>query len=65
MNVIVNPDFVFDIHKSAAVHSCLAVISQAYMDACSISDINYSKDTASSKLLYMNEVKGYKTHVQQ
>eukprot|EP00731_Ephydatia_muelleri_P001990 Em0001g1990a len=65
VNVIVNPDFVFDIYKSTTVHSCLSVISRAYIDACSTSDINYSKDTSSSKLLYVNEVKGYKSHVQQ
>ena len=65
VNVIKNPDFVFDIHKSATVDSCLSVISQTYIDACSTSEAKYTKDTPSSKLLYVNEVKGYKTHVQQ
>eukprot|EP00731_Ephydatia_muelleri_P021674 Em0014g265a len=65
VNVIKNPDFVFDIHKSATVDSCLSVISQAYIDACSTSEAKYSKDTPSSKLLYVNEVRGYKTHIQQ
>ena len=65
MNVIKNPDFVFDIHKSATVDSCLSVISQAYIDACSTSEAKYTKDTPSSKLLYVNEVRGYKTHIQQ
>eukprot|EP00731_Ephydatia_muelleri_P021672 Em0014g263a len=55
VNVIKNPDFVFDIHKSATVDSCLSVISQAYIDACSTSEAKYSKDTPSSKLLYVNE----------
>ena len=65
MNVIKNPDFVFDIHKSATVDSCLTVIAQAYIDACSTAELKYSKDTPSARLLYVNEVKKYKQDVQQ
>ena len=65
MNVIKNPDFVFDIHKSATVDSCLSVISQAYIDACSTSETKYTKDTPSAKLLYVNEVKQYKNQVRR
>ena len=63
MSLIKNPDFVFDIHKSATVESCLSVISQAYIDACSTTEAKYTKDTPSAKLLYVNEVKQYKDHV--
>ena len=65
VNVIKNPDFVFDIHKSATVDSCLTVIAQAYIDACSTAELKYSKDTPSARLLYVNEVKKYKQDVQQ
>ena len=63
VNLLKNPDFVFDIHKSVTVDSCLSVISQAYIDACSTSETKYTKDTPSAKLLYVNEVKQYKDHV--
>eukprot|EP00731_Ephydatia_muelleri_P021665 Em0014g256a len=65
VNVIKNPDFVFDIHKSATVDSCLSVISQAYIDACSTSETKYTKDTPSAKLLYVNEVKQYKNQIRR
>ena len=65
VNVIKNPDFVFDIHKSVTVDSCLTVIAQAYIDACSTAEMKYTKETPSARLLYVNEVKKYKQDVQQ
>ena len=65
VNLIKNPDFIFDIHKSATVDSCLTVIAQAYIDACSTAEVKYTKDTPSARLLYVNEVKKYKHDVQQ
>lgn len=38
MNLIKNPNFVFDIHKSNIVDSCLSVVAQTFMDSCSTSD---------------------------
>ena len=63
VNLLKNPDFLFDIHKSVTVDSCLSVISQAYIDACSTSETKYTKDTPSAKLLYANEMRQYKDHV--
>lgn len=65
VNLIKNPDFVFDINKSATVDSCLTVIAQAYIDATSTADIRYTKDTPSARLLYLNEVKKYKIEVEK
>ena len=65
VNVINNPDLALDIHKSATVDSCLSVISQAYIDACSTLETKCTKDTPSAKLLYVNEVNGYKDRVRQ
>ena len=65
VSLIKNPEFAFDIHKSATVDSCLSVISQAYIDACSTSEAKYTKDTPSAKLLYVNEVNRYKEGVRQ
>ncbi|CAI8038569.1 Plexin-A4 [Geodia barretti] len=65
VSLIKNPDFVFDIHKSATVDACLTIIAQAYIDACSTSEMKYNKNTPSAKLLYVNEVRSYKQEVQQ
>ncbi len=65
VNVIKNPDFLFDINKSATVDACLTVIAQAYIDACSTTEFKYSKDTPAARLLYVNDVKKYKSDVLQ
>lgn len=38
VNLIKNPNFIFDIHKSNIVDSCLSVVAQTFMDSCSTSD---------------------------
>jgi hypothetical protein len=38
VNLIKNPNFVFDLGKSNIVDSCLSVVAQTFMDACSTSD---------------------------
>lgn len=38
VNLIKNPNFVFDIHKTNIVDSCLSVVAQTFMDSCSTSD---------------------------
>ena len=38
MNLIKNPNFVFDLGKANIVDSCLSVVAQTFMDACSTSD---------------------------
>ena len=35
VNLLKNPEFLFDINKSALVNSSLSVVAQALMDACS------------------------------
>jgi len=35
VNLIKNPEFLFDIHKSHIVDSCLSIIAQTFMDSCS------------------------------
>ena len=52
VNIVKNPDFVFDIHKSNIVDACLSVVAQTLMDSCSMSEIRLTKDSPSSKLLY-------------
>ncbi|KAF9803702.1 hypothetical protein SFRURICE_012001 [Spodoptera frugiperda] len=65
VNLIKNPNFVFDVHKSNTVDSCLSVIAQTFMDSCSTSDHILGKDSPSSKLLYAKDIPVYKEWVER
>jgi len=65
VNVMKNPDFVFDIQKSSIVDSCLSVVAQTFMDSCSTSDQKLGKDSPSCKLLYAKEIPKYKHWVER
>lgn len=43
VNIIKNPQFVFDIEKTAHLDGCLSVIAQAFMDSFSLSDAQLGK----------------------
>jgi len=43
VNVIQNPQFIYDVRKSDAVDCCFAVIGQALIDSCSQSEHLLSK----------------------
>jgi len=63
VNLIKNPNFVFDLGKSHIVDSCLSVVAQTFMDACSTSEHQLGKDSPSSKLLYAKDIPIYKDWV--
>nr|CAB3264959.1 plexin-A2-like [Phallusia mammillata] len=63
VNMIKNPEFVFDIHKSAIVDCYLSVIAQAFMDSCSTAEYKYGKDSPSNKLLYAKDIPNYRRWV--
>ena len=65
VNVIKNPDFVFDIHKSNIVDACLSVVAQIFMDSCSLSEHRLGKDSPSSKLLYAKDIPRYRKWVER
>lgn len=65
VNTLKNPEFVFDIEKTTIVDSCLNVITQAFMDACTVTSIKLNKDAPSNKLLYAKDVKEYKKWVKE
>ncbi|XP_065211350.1 plexin-A1-like [Planococcus citri] len=65
VNLIKNPDFIFDIYKSNVVDSCLSVIAQAFMDSCSTSDILLSRNSPASKLLYAKDIPVNRKRVKQ
>ena len=63
VNFIKNPDFILDIHKSPTVDSCLSVIAQTFMDACSTSEHRLGKDSPSNKLLFAKDMPHYRSLV--
>uniref|UniRef100_M4AS82 Plexin D1 n=1 Tax=Xiphophorus maculatus TaxID=8083 RepID=M4AS82_XIPMA len=64
VNILKNPQFVFDIDKTDHMDACLSVIAQVFIDACSISDLQLGKDSPTNKLLYAKEIPEYKKNVQ-
>lgn len=52
VNFIKNPDFIFDVNKTVTMDSCLSVIAQTFMDACSNTEHRLGKDSPSNKLLF-------------
>uniref|UniRef100_A0A672Q2R6 Plexin D1 n=1 Tax=Sinocyclocheilus grahami TaxID=75366 RepID=A0A672Q2R6_SINGR len=64
VNILKNPQFVFDIDKTDHMDACLSVIAQAFIDACSLSDLQLGKDSPTNKLLYAKEIPEYKKRVQ-
>ncbi|XP_060622246.2 plexin-D1 [Anolis sagrei] len=65
VNILKNPQFVFDIDKTDHIDACLSVIAQAFIDACSISDLQLGKDSPTNKLLYAKEIPEYRKIVQK
>lgn len=65
VNLIKNPNFIFDIHKSNTVDSCLSVVAQTFMDSCSTSGQRLGKDSPSSKLLYAKDIPSYRKWVER
>lgn len=63
INLIKNPEFLFDMEKTHAVNSCLSTIAQVIMDACSPSEQQLGKHSPANKHLYRAEVAKYKGKV--
>ncbi|KAI1715743.1 plexin cytoplasmic rasGAP domain-containing protein [Ditylenchus destructor] len=63
VNLIKNPDFIFDIQKPNKIEGSLNVVAQTLMDACSTQENILTKDSPSSKLLFANEIDKYKSWV--
>nr|KAG5701673.1 hypothetical protein BaRGS_027831 [Batillaria attramentaria] len=65
VNIIKNPDFVFDINKPLIVDSCLSVVGQTFMDSCSTSEHRLGKDSPSNKLLFAKDIVHYRKLVEK
>lgn len=65
VNLLKNPDFIFDIQKPTKIEGSLNVVAQTLMDACSTQDQHLTKDSPSSKLLFADVMDEYKSLVQE
>ncbi len=63
VNLVKNPDFLFDIEKSPTVDSCLSVIAQTFMDSCVQTEHRLGKDSPSNKLLFARDLPIYRKMV--
>uniref|UniRef100_A0A7M4E226 Plexin C1 n=1 Tax=Crocodylus porosus TaxID=8502 RepID=A0A7M4E226_CROPO len=63
VNILKNPQFVFDIKKTPHIDGCLSVIAQAFMDAFSLTEHQLGKEAPTNKLLYAKDIPLYKEEV--
>ncbi|XP_069764814.1 plexin-C1 [Narcine bancroftii] len=63
INVIKNPQLVFDIEKTPHLDGCLSVVAQAFMDSFSLSSQHLGKHSPTNKVLYARDVLKYKEEV--
>ncbi|XP_061060161.1 plexin-C1 isoform X2 [Eubalaena glacialis] len=63
VNILKNPQFVFDIKKTPHIDGCLSVIAQAFMDAFSLTEQQLGKEAPTNKLLYAKDIPAYKEEV--
>ncbi|KAK5848791.1 hypothetical protein PBY51_008483 [Eleginops maclovinus] len=63
INILKNPQFVFDMQKTPQLDSCLTVIAQAFMDSFSLSETQLGKHTPINKLLYAKDIPKFKQEV--
>ncbi|XP_033934707.1 plexin-C1 isoform X1 [Pseudochaenichthys georgianus] len=63
VNILKNPQFVFDMQKTPQLDSCLTVIAQAFMDSFSLSETQLGKHAPTNKLLYAKDIPKFKQEV--
>lgn len=63
VNILKNPNFIFDIHVSEVVDASLSVIAQTFMDACTKSEHKLSRvsvgnmEVGKNEVLYFSQIK--------
>ncbi|XP_013015186.2 plexin-B1 isoform X2 [Cavia porcellus] len=65
INIIKNPQFVFDVQTSDNMDAVLLVIAQTFMDACTLADHKLGRDSPINKLLYARDIPRYKGMVER
>ncbi|XP_029016185.1 plexin-C1 isoform X2 [Betta splendens] len=63
VNILKNPQFVFDMEKTPHLDGCLSVIAQAFMDSFSLSELQLGKHAPTNKLLYAKDIPTFKQEV--
>ncbi|CAL8386401.1 unnamed protein product [Boreogadus saida] len=63
VNILKNPQFVFDMDKADHLDGCLSVIAQAFMDSFSLTDTKLGKHAPTNKLLYAKDIPQFKQEV--
>ncbi|XP_026182128.1 plexin-C1 isoform X2 [Mastacembelus armatus] len=63
VNILKNPQFVFDIEKTPHMDGCLSVIAQAFMDSFSLSETPLGKHAPTNKLLYAKDIPKFRQEV--
>ncbi|XP_029350755.1 plexin-C1 [Echeneis naucrates] len=63
VNILKNPQFVFDMEKTPHLDGCLSVIAQAFMDSFSLSETQMGKHAPTNKLLYAKDIPKFKQEV--
>lgn len=64
VNIIKNPEFVFDINKTHIVDASLSVIASTFIDSCSQSHLDLNKESPSGKLLFYKDIHKYRKWVE-
>ncbi|XP_063797087.1 plexin-B1 [Pseudophryne corroboree] len=65
INIIKNPQFVFDVQTSDNADAVLSVIAQTFMDSCTLADHKLGRDSPINKLLYARDIPRYKQMVEK
>ncbi|XP_026776837.2 plexin-B1 [Pangasianodon hypophthalmus] len=65
INILKNPQFIFDVPTSDNVDAVLSVIAQTFMDSCTIADHKLGRDSPINKLLYARDIPRYKQMVER
>ncbi|KAL1020764.1 hypothetical protein UPYG_G00004370 [Umbra pygmaea] len=65
INILKNPQFIFDVQASDHVDAVLSVIAQTFMDSCTIAEHKLGRDSPINKLLYARDIPRYKQTVER
>ncbi|XP_054639491.1 plexin-B1 isoform X1 [Dunckerocampus dactyliophorus] len=65
INIVKNPQFIFDVQASDHVDAVLSVIAQTFMDSCTIAEHKLGRDSPINKLLYARDIPRYKHMVER
>uniref|UniRef100_A0A672SKE5 Plexin-B1-like n=1 Tax=Sinocyclocheilus grahami TaxID=75366 RepID=A0A672SKE5_SINGR len=65
INIVKNPQFIFDVQVSDNVDAVLSVIAQTFMDSCTTTEHKLGRDSPINKLLYARDIPRYKQMVER